>query len=73
MVVRFLFVCSLSTGHSIYSVLARGQPWRIFRFGLTNLSSFGAGVRHSWQSFGFAGGIVPALPCVPLGSATLSG
>ncbi len=49
-----------------------GQPWRIFRFTLTDLSSIGAGERHSWQSIGSACLDLRALPCVPLGSASLS-
>ena len=54
-------------------VSARGQPWRILRFTLTTLSSIGAVGRHSWQSFGFAGGIVRALASVLPESATLLG
>lgn len=50
-----------------------GQPSSILLFGLTHLLSIGAGVRHLWLSFGLAGGIARALPCVPVGSASLSG
>ena len=73
MVVRCVCNSTLSTGHSLYSVSARGQPWEIFRFTLTTLSTIGAVVRHSWQSFGLVGGIVRALASVLPSWATLSG
>jgi hypothetical protein len=73
MVVRLLFIVFLSPKLGCETVRARGQPRRILRFALTNLSNIDAGVRHSWQSFGFVGWNVWALACVPLGAASLSG
>lgn len=46
-----------------------GQPYRMFRFTLTTLQNIGAMGRHSWQSFGLAGGIVRALAIVLPGRA----
>ena len=50
-----------------------GQPWRIFLFTLTNLSSIGAGVRHSWQRLWIVRLDVLPLASVLPGSASLSG
>jgi hypothetical protein len=43
-----------------------GQPHLILNVTHTNPIEIGGGLRHSWQSFGFVGGEVRALPCVPL-------
>jgi hypothetical protein len=58
MVVRLLFICYLSPKLGCETERAREQPWRIFHFTITDLSSIGTVLRHSWQSFGFVGWIV---------------
>lgn len=74
MIIGWVFDSTLFTGYSLYSVSARGATLDIFFwFTLSTLSSIGAGVRHSWQSFGLAGGIVQALASVLPRSASLSG
>jgi len=50
-----------------------GQPWRIFKFTLTNLSCIGAGVRYSWQRLWIVRLDVWPLASVLPGSASLSG
>ena len=53
--------------------LRGGQPNLLFRVAPTTLSNIGAWGRHSWQSFGLAGGIVRALASVPLVPDSLAG
>jgi len=45
----------------------------MFRFAVGNVSSIDAGAAALLAKLGFAHGIVRDLPCVPLGSAPLSG
>lgn len=70
---RHVAGCDVEPNLSVNLKSVGGNPTQSLGLLFTNLSSIGAGMGHSWQSFGLAGGDVRVLTCVPLGSASLFG